>query len=103
MRFVLLLLVLAPPLAATNLLAQSSPLSQLSFPGGKPVLSVRTYVFEPVPALSWEAAKPASTCPMPIAHTNSAKEDPMPVARGGTPEPMPIARSSCWNPLFPEY
>src|SRR5205809_349308 len=39
------------------------------------------------------------TCPMPVAHTDSAKEDPMPVARGGTPEPMPVAKSGCWNPL----
>jgi len=41
------------------------------------------------------------TCPMPVAHTGSAKEDPMPVAGGGTPEPMPVARSGCWNPLDP--
>ena len=41
------------------------------------------------------------TCPMPVAHTGAAKEDPMPVARGGTPEPMPVARSGCWNPLDP--
>src|SRR6267142_1328338 len=31
------------------------------------------------------------TCPMPVAHTDAANEDPMPVARGGTPEPMPVA------------
>jgi hypothetical protein len=44
-----------------------------------------------------------STCPMPVAHTDSAKEDPMPVVRGGTPEPMPVARSGCWNPLNPSH
>ena len=43
------------------------------------------------------------TCPMPVAHTDAAKEDPMPVARGGTPEPMPVARSGCWNPLNPSH
>ncbi len=43
------------------------------------------------------------TCPMPVAHTDSAKEDPMPVARGGTPEPMPVAKSGCWNPLDPSH
>ena len=41
------------------------------------------------------------TCPMPVARTDSAKEDPMPVARGqGIPEPMPVARSGCSNPLY---
>jgi hypothetical protein len=44
-----------------------------------------------------------STCPMPVAHTDSAKEDPMPVARGGTTEPMPVAKSGCWNPLNPSH
>ena len=39
------------------------------------------------------------TCPMPVAHTDSAKEDPMPVARGGTPVPMPVAKPGCSNPL----
>jgi len=41
-----------------------------------------------------------STCPMPVVRTDSAKEDPMPVARGtGVPEPMPVVRSGCSNPL----
>ena len=102
MRLVLSLLVLAFPFAATKLVAQSSPLNQLSFSRGQLVPSLRTYVFEPVPALSREAAKPNNTCPMPVARMNGA-QDPMPVAQGGTSEPMPIARSSCWNPLFPEY
>lgn len=39
------------------------------------------------------------TCPMPVAHTDTAKEDPMPVARGGTPVPMPVAKPACSNPL----
>ena len=43
------------------------------------------------------------TCPMPVAHADSAKEDPMPVARGGTTEPMPVAKSGCWNPLNPSH
>ncbi|SRR6266576_6160786 len=46
---------------------------------------------------------PLYTCPMPVAHTDSAKEDPMPVARGGTPERMPVAKSGCWNPLNPSH
>lgn len=42
------------------------------------------------------------TCPMPVAPTDSGREDPMPVARGGTPVPMPVAKSGCSNPLGPE-
>lgn len=43
------------------------------------------------------------TCPMPVAHTNSAKDDPMPVARGGPTAPMPVAKSGCSNPLDPSH
>jgi len=116
MRLVLWLLVLALPFAGPSLVAQTNPLSQLSFSRGQlaqrnplsqlslsrgqPGLSIRTYVFEPA---SSPEARPATTCPMPVARMNSAHEDPMPVARGGTPEAMPIARSGCWNPLFPEW
>lgn len=39
------------------------------------------------------------TCPMPVARTDTAQEDPMPVARGGTPVPMPVAKPGCSNPL----
>jgi hypothetical protein len=40
------------------------------------------------------------TCPMPVTHTDSAKEDPMPVASGlGQTEPMPVVLSGCSNPL----
>ena len=38
-------------------------------------------------------------CPMPVAHPDTSKEEPMPVARGGTPEPMPVAKPGCSNPL----
>jgi hypothetical protein len=41
------------------------------------------------------------TCPMPVAHTDCAKVDSMPVVRGGVPEPMPVAMAGCWNPLGP--
>ena len=41
------------------------------------------------------------TCPMPVAHTNSAEVEPMPVARGGPTAPMPVASSGCSNPLDP--
>jgi len=41
------------------------------------------------------------TCPMPVVRTDSARQDPMPVARSqGTSEPMPVARSGCTNPLY---
>jgi hypothetical protein len=43
------------------------------------------------------------TCPMPVAHTNSAEVEPMPVARGGATAPMPVARSGCSNPLDPSH
>jgi len=51
---------------------------------------------------AFESIKPWAgeyTCPMPVAHTDTAKEDPMPVARGGTPVPMPVAKPGCSNPL----
>jgi hypothetical protein len=41
------------------------------------------------------------TCPMPVANTDTAKEDAMPVARGGTPVPMPVEKPGCSNPLGP--
>lgn len=42
----------------------------------------------------------AHTCPMPVVRTDSANEDPMPVARAQGPlEPMPVAPSGCSNPL----
>jgi hypothetical protein len=45
-------------------------------------------------------AVPGFTCPMPVAHTDSAKEDPMPVAHGfGNAVPMPVVGSGCSNPL----
>jgi hypothetical protein len=36
---------------------------------------------------------------MPVVHTDTAKEDPMPVAQGGTAVPMPVAKPGCSNPL----
>ena len=47
-------------------------------------------------------ARPLFTCPMPVAHIDSAN-DPMSVAGGGPTEPMPVARSGCWNPLDPSH
>lgn len=51
-------------------------------------------VFEPINLLA-----DAYTCPMPVAHSDTAKEEAMPVARGGTPVPMPVAKPTCSNPL----
>ena len=56
-----------------------------------------------VAAMSVYLGTPLYTCPMPVAHTDSAKDDPMPVARGGTTEPMPVAKSGCSNPLDPSH
>jgi hypothetical protein len=56
-----------------------------------------------VAAMSVYLGTPLYTCPMPVAHTDSAKDDPMPVARGGTTEPMPVAKSGCSNPLGPSH
>ena len=39
------------------------------------------------------------TCPMPVDHPDTSKQEPMPVTRGGTPEPMPVAKPGCSNPL----
>jgi len=89
-----------------------SPLGQLAFhfpgfkssmsalrgikPAARPGIDVAS-TFEPVIFLGTHLY----TCPMPVAHTDSPLEDPMPVIRGGTTEPMPVAKSGCWNPLNP--
>ena|SRR2546422_979836 len=94
---------------AITLGSHPSPLGQLAFhfpgfnssmsalrikPAARPGIDVAS-TFEPVIFLGTHLY----TCPMPVAHTDSALEDPMPVIRGGTTEPMPVAKSGCWNPL----
>jgi hypothetical protein len=95
-------LLLASVSLATAVRAQGKPLPQLSLSHGAPPLTVRTYVFAQPVTPTGDAMKSGLRCPMPVFRTPSAKEDPMPVAAGGSTEPMPVARSGCWNPLFPE-
>ncbi len=120
MRFTPFIVVMAVASWGTTISAQAitfgrrpSPSGQLSFhfpgfnssisalrvkPAGRQGISIAS-TSEPVIFLGTHLY----TCPMPVAHTDSAKEDPMPVARGGTPEPMPVAKSGCWNPLDPSH
>jgi hypothetical protein len=103
MRFGFLFLVLALASGGATLRAQGEPVSHLSFSPVQPLLRIRTYEFDSTSTATLYVARSGPTCPMPVAHTHSAKDDPMPVARGGTPEPMPVAKSGCWNPLDPAY
>jgi hypothetical protein len=41
-----------------------------------------------------------STCPMPVARTDTASLAPMPVDRTNTAVPMPTQKPGCTNPLF---
>ena len=68
----------------SGLLAQRAGIPSFSLPRRSAPLSYPTAVY---------------TCPMPVAHTDSANQDPMPVARGGTPVPMPVVKPECSNPL----
>jgi hypothetical protein len=52
---------------------------------------------------TWNLGRSGVTCPMPVAHADSAAVDSMPVARSGVTEPMPVAKSGCWNPLDPKH
>jgi len=99
MRATVVVLVSALGSAGATASAQGSPLSHLSFPGSKPVFTVRTYSLDPGPtSVRWQ---PAIVCPMPVYRTGKVT-DPMPIAPSGTPEPMPVARSGCSNPLDPQ-
>jgi len=42
----------------------------------------------------------SSTCPMPVARTDTASVAPMPVDRTNTAVPMPTQKPGCTNPLF---
>jgi len=73
------------------------------FPAWQPSFHIRSFSSASMSGpLFHPGTLPATvhTCPMPVAHTDSAKQDPMPVARGaGTPVPMPVAKAGCSNPL----
>ena len=112
MRLGILVLVLALASGGATIRAQGKP--HLSFTHAPQVPSLQTYDFDTkarsVPTDEWPKMPPAlpkssfgvtHTCPMPVFRTGSAKDDPMPVARGGLTEPMPVARRGCWNPLDP--
>ena len=42
----------------------------------------------------------ASTCPMPVARSDTTVVAPMPVDRANTAVPMPTQKPGCTNPLF---
>ena len=102
----------------TTIRAQAIGIPHPSVPAGQPSFHIQSFgstpmsglLLRPVQGPSLSAASGSlfervtlpenlHTCPMPVAHTDSAKEDPMPVVRGGTPIPMPVAKAGCSNPL----
>ena len=112
MRFASRFLVLvAAACWGVSLSAQGIILGRRPSPSAQPSFHIPGFNSSPISALRVKGAFTSEpvvflgthlyTCPMPVAHTNSANDDPMPVARGGTPEPMPVAKSGCWNPLNP--
>ena len=118
MRFASPLVALGIAFSGTTAGAQAVAVPHPSVPSGQPSFHIPGLESTPKNGLSLRPAKGPSlatisesafestnllahvyTCPMPVAHTDTAKEDPMPVAQGGTPVPMPAAKSGCWNPL----
>ena len=115
MRLAAPVMAIGLALWGTNVRAQTIPIPHPSRPAGQPSFRIQGFGSTPmsrsllppgqVPSLSsaarsqFEPVRHVDTCPMPVAHTDTAKEDPMPVVRGGTPVPMPVAKSGCSNPL----
>ena len=118
MRFATPLIAIGLAFWGTNVGAQAIGIPHPSVPAGQPSFHVQSFGSTPMSGLvlqplhGWtvtsasesllaSVSPPASvcTCPMPVAHTDSAKEDPMPVVRGGMSAPMPVAKAGCSNPL----
>jgi hypothetical protein len=112
MRLATPLIAIGLAFSGTTARAQAVAVPHLSAPSGQPSFHVPMDLLPLRPTKgtslrdisepAFEPIKPWAdvyTCPMPVAHTDTAKEDPMPVARGGTPVPMPVAKSGCSNPL----
>ena len=112
MRLATPLIAIGFALSGATARAQAVAVPHPSLPSGQPSFHVPMDLLPLRPAKgpslrdisepSFESIQPWAdvyTCPMPVAHTDTAKEDPMPVARGGTPVPMPVAKPGCSNPL----
>jgi len=118
MRFATPLIAIGIAFWGTTIRAQAIGIPHPSVPAGQPSFHIQSFGSRPMSGLLLRPVQGPSlsvasgslfepvmlsakvyTCPMPVAHTDSAKEDPMPVARGGTPVPMPVAKAGCSNPL----
>ena len=118
MRFAALLIAIGVAFGGTTVRAQVTGIARPSVPTWQPSFHIQSFGFTPMSGLPLQPVHGRSlsaasgspfepvtlranlhTCPMPVAHTDSAKEDPMPVVRGGTPVPMPVAKPGCSNPL----
>ena len=118
MRFATLFIAIGIAFSGTTARAQAVAVPSSSAPSGQPSFHIPGFGSTPMDGLPLRPAKwpslpgisdsafesiellpDAYTCPMPVAHTDTAKEDPMPVARGGTAVPMPVAKPGCSNPL----
>ena len=112
MRLAISLIALGFAFSGTTARAQAVAAPHPSVPSGQPTFHVPTDLPPLLPAKGpslrdiaeppFESIRPLAdvyTCPMPVAHTDTSKEEPMPVALGGTPEPMPVAKPGCSNPL----
>ena len=118
MRFATLLIAVGIAFSGTTARAQAVAVPNPSVPSGQPSFHIPGFGSTPTNGLPLRPTKWPSlraipdpafasirllantyTCPMPVAHTDTAKEDPMPVARGGSAVPMPVAKPGCSNPL----
>jgi hypothetical protein len=118
MRFATLAIAVSIPFAGTTARAQGVAIPHPSVPSGQPSFHIPGFdstpqdglLLQPVKGPSFgprsesalETIRPLAdtyTCPMPVEHSDTAREDPMPVVRGGTPVPMPVAKPGCSNPL----
>jgi hypothetical protein len=118
MRFATLLIALGIAFSGTTARAQAVPVPNPSVRSGQPSFHIPGFgptltnglplrpakwpSIKAIPDSAFESIRLLAhtyTCPMPVVHTDTAQEDPMPVARGGTAVPMPVAKPGCSNPL----
>jgi hypothetical protein len=76
MRFATSLIALALASWGTSVSAQALDLGHHLLPAGPPSFVIRSFPAAPMSGPLLYQANPLQTCPMPVAHTDTAKQDP---------------------------